>query len=234
MTTRRNLLMGAGCLAAAAGAYALRPRRRLTLLKSGKLADVVPHALDGWSAENADGLVQPKTEGELAATLYSEMVGRVYHQASSGAAVMMLIAYGDTQSDLLQLHRPESCYPAVGFRLVSSVADHLSLPGNGVLPVRKVVAEAASRQENILYWTRLGEYLPDSAAAQREVRLKTAMEGYVPDGALVRFSMVGNDPAQSFNTLEEFVPKLLSAITPSARPALIGTELAKQGWGRSV
>lgn len=228
MIIRRNMIMGAACIAAAGAAYGLRPRRRLTLLADGKIGDIVPATLDDWSAENADGLVQPKTEGELAATLYSEMVGRIYHQASTGKAIMMLIAYGDTQSDLLQLHRPESCYPAVGFRLLSSEPASLPLVGGGTLPVRKVVAEAAARQENILYWTRLGEYLPDSAGEQRKVRLRTAIEGYIPDGALVRFSIVDSDAASSFKVLEGFVQKLLMAVAPKGRPALIGTDLAKQ------
>jgi len=228
MIIRRNMIMGAACIAAAGAAYGLRPRRRLTLLADGKIGDIVPATLDDWSAENADGLVQPRTEGELAATLYSEMVGRIYHQASTGKAIMMLIAYGDTQSDLLQLHRPESCYPAVGFRLLSSEPASLPLVGGGTLPVRKVVAEAAARQENILYWTRLGEYLPDSAGEQRKVRLRTAIEGYIPDGALVRFSIVDSDAASSFKVLEEFVQKLLMAVAPKGRPALIGTDLAKQ------
>lgn len=230
MTTRRNMILGAGCLAAAGAAYGLRPRRRLTLLSGGKLADVVPLTLGDWSAENVDSLVQPKTEGELAATLYSEMIGRIYHEGSTGNAIMMLIAYGDTQSDLLQLHRPESCYPAVGFRLVSSEPARLPLLGGGILPIRKVVAEASSRKENILYWARLGEYLPDSAGEQRKVRLRTAMAGLIPDGALVRFSMIDSNAENSFKTLEKFVPKLLAAIAPKSRAALVGTELAKQVW----
>ncbi|RYD48304.1 MAG: EpsI family protein, partial [Verrucomicrobiaceae bacterium] len=176
---------------------------------------------------NSDALVQPKAEEGLAATLYSEMVGRIYHQASSGEAIMMLIAYGDTQSDLLQMHRPETCYPAVGFNLVSSKAGELSLPGGGKLPVRRVVASTAARQENIIYWTRMGEALPTSSGEQRRARLETAMEGYIPDGALVRFSMVGDDAEKSFATMESFIPKLLQAVPSNKRPGLIGTSLSK-------
>jgi len=227
MIARRDLLIGGACLAAAGAAYALKPRKRLVLLKGEKMADVLPINFGGWSAEQADGLVQPKTEGELAATLYSEMVGRIYHQASTGAAVMMLVAYGDTQSDMLQLHRPESCYPAVGFNLVSSVPGKLSLPGGGDVPIRRVVAAAQGRQENIVYWTRMGEYLPASSGEQRKVRLQTAMEGYVPDGALIRFSIVGDDSEAAFRTLDAFIPELLTSVAAGKRRALIGTRLAE-------
>ena len=226
MIARRDLLIAGACVAAAGGAYALKPRRRLVLL-NGKMADALPLTFADWSAENSDGLVQPKTEGSLASTLYSEMVGRIYHQASTGAAVMMLVAYGDTQSDLLQLHRPESCYPAVGFNLVSSRIAQLKLPGGRAVPVRQVVAAASGRQENIVYWTRMGEFLPASGGEQREVRLKNAMQGYVPDGVLVRFSMVGDDSGQAFDVMNAFVPALLEAVKPDKRKALVGTDLGK-------
>lgn len=226
MIARRDLIIGAACFGAAGSAYALRPRKQLVLLKGGKLADALPLTVGNWSAENSDGLVQPK-EGDLAATLYSEMVSRIYHQASTGAAVMMLVAYGDTQSDLLQLHRPESCYPAVGFSLAKVAASQIPLPGGRELPVRVVVAQAPGRQENILYWTRMGEYLPGTAGEQRKVRLQTAMQGYIPDGALLRFSTVGDDADSAFKLIGGFIQELLSAVPANRRPALLGTELAK-------
>jgi EpsI family protein len=227
MIARRDLLIGAACIAAAGTAYALKPRKRLVLLTGGKMADALPIRFGDWSAEQSDGLVQPKTEGELAALLYSEIVGRIYHQASTGTAVMMLVAYGDTQSDMLQLHRPESCYPAVGFNILSSVPGELVLSGGTVVPVRRVVAAAQGRQENIVYWARMGEYLPASSGEQRKVRLQTAMEGYVPDGALLRFSNVGADSEASFRALDAFVRELLSSVVADKRRALIGTRLAK-------
>lgn len=227
MIARRDLLIGGACVGAAGIAYALKPRNRLVLLKDGKMADALPLSFGDWSAESSDGLVQPNTEGDLAATLYSEMVGRIYHQASTGVAVMMLVAYGDTQSDLLQLHRPESCYPAVGFNIVSSEPGALALAGGARVPVRRVVASAQGRQENIIYWARMGEYLPGSSGEQRQVRLQTAMDGYVPDGALIRFSVVGDDSVAAFKILEGFIPELLTAVAVKQRPALIGTQLSK-------
>lgn len=223
---RRDFLIGGACLAAAGAAYALEPRKRLVLL-AGKMADALPIRVGGWSAENSDGLVQPKTEGELAATLYSEMVGRIYHEADTGEAVMMLVAYGDTQSDLLQLHRPEACYPAVGFNIVSSAQDKLKLPGGAELPVRHVVAAAQGRQENIIYWVRMGEQLPASSGEQRRARLQNAMAGYVPDGVLIRFSSVGADTNAAFGVMNRFIPTLLSAVAADKRQALLGTRLAK-------
>lgn len=226
MIARRDLLIGGACLAAAGSAYALTPRRRQVLLTGAKMADILPITLGDWSAESSDGLVQPSEDG-LAAALYSELIGRIYHNSSTGAAVMMLAAYGDTQSDMLQLHRPEACYPAVGFKIVSTDPTPLALAPGVAVPARQVVATAPGRQENIIYWARLGEFLPNSGSAQRQVRLRTAMNGYVPDGVLVRFSTLGDDANQAFGVLESFIPKLLQAVPREHRKALIGTELAR-------
>ena len=225
MFARRDLLIGIACLATAGSAYALKPRRRLVLLKNSTMADVLPLRFDGWSAEESDGLVQPPAEGTLAANLYSEMVGRIYHEAQTGAAIMLLVAYGDTQSDMLQLHRPEACYPAVGFTLVSSEPGTLKFR-EAAIPVRRVVARMGDRQENIIYWARLGDALPNSSAEQRKARLGTSMEGYIPDGALVRFSVVGADADAAFVVIEDFVRQLLAAVAANQRQALIGTSLA--------
>ena len=228
MLARRDLLIGCACAATAGAAYTMEPRKRLVLLGDHKMADILPLKFDSWSAENSDGLVQPPDEGTLAAQLYSEMVGRIYHQTGTDAAVMMLVAYGDTQSDMLQLHRPEACYPAVGFTLASSRPEVLRISGGVTIPIREVVARLGDRQENIVYWARLGEDLPNSAGEQRKARLEASIRGFIPDGALIRFSSVGADQNADFASIKEFVRKLLMAVAPDQRRALIGTKRARE------
>jgi EpsI family protein len=225
MIRRRDMVLGGLGLAALATAEALRPRHRLVLLKSGSLDKSIPRAFGHWESESAD-LVSPEQAGRLAKTLYSEVVQRSYYDELTKASVMMLIAYGDTQSDLLQLHRPESCYPAVGFSLALSEPARVQISPQGVIPGRRVIATIQDRRENILYWTRLGERLPQSGGDQRTARLENAMEGYVADGALVRISTVG-DSEPSFAVLRRFVPELLAAIPRDKLPALIGTRLSR-------
>lgn len=221
---RRDLLFAGLAVGALGAAEALRPRRKLVLLKSGTIAEAIPQAFGVWEAHAAD-LVSPEQAGRLAKTLYSEIVSRTYVNLDSGAAVMLLAAYGDTQSDLLQLHRPESCYPAVGFTLQS--ARSVTLPiGEAQLPAREVVATIEDRVENIVYWTRMGEELPRTGGEQRDARLSNAIRGFVPDGILVRCSAVG-ESGPSFKVLHSFVPELLRAVSERHQPALIGTSLAQ-------
>lgn len=227
MIARRQLLIAALGLGAAGAAEALRPRRKLKLLRSGTIAQTIPTKFGQWSAEDSSGLVSPEQAGQLARTLYSEIVERTYHSENGDAAVMLLAAYGDTQSDLLQLHRPESCYPAVGFTIMSSTAANLPLGGAALLPARRVVATTADRTENIFYWTRIGETLPQSAADQRGARLANAFHGYVGDGILMRCSAIGA-PEPSFKVLNAFVPQMLEAVGRGQRPALIGSRLTQE------
>lgn len=227
MMNRRNLMLGGACILAAGAAYQLQPRRSLNLLGDRKIDEIIPSTFGGWVGQSDAGLVQPDLEGSLAAKLYSQTSMRIYFNDEKGQAIMMLVAYGGTQSDLLQLHRPEACYPAVGFKIQMSKPALVPLRSGGSLPVRHVIAERAGRREHIVYWARLGEFLPIDAGDQRRARLLMAMDGYVADGALFRFSTVNEDEGQAFRELDEFVVQLTDAVAVDARPALLGTKLAR-------
>ncbi len=222
MIQRRDLIIGGACIAAGAAAYGLKPRRRVSLQGSAKL-DALPRQFDGWTSRDVSDLVAPKTPDSMAARLYDETVGRVYTHATSGTEIMMLLAHGDSQSNDLQVHRPEVCYPAFGFAISRSQAIDLPLPGGVTVPSRRLVATAPGRQENIIYWARLGEFLPTNGAQQRLDRLETSIHGYVADGLLARFSAIGSDPATSFRQVAGFIADLMRAVPSPERASLIGT-----------
>ncbi|WP_397419521.1 exosortase C-terminal domain/associated protein EpsI [Phenylobacterium sp.] len=213
-------------LSALGAAEALRPRSKLKLLKAGgSIEAALPREFGPWVSHEAN-LVNPAQAGRLAQGLYSETVQRAYFNETTGDEVFVLAAYGDTQSDLLQLHRPESCYPAVGFELKMSEATQIPL-GRNRIPGRRVIATMETHSENIIYWTRLGERLPQSAGDQRDARLLNAIDGFVADGILLRCSAIGEAPP-AFALLERFIPQLLSATPRDLRPALVGTDLARR------
>ncbi len=235
MITRRDALVGSACLAAAGASYGLTPRRRVSLLGSNrKLESIVPIAFAEWTSQDVSDLVAPKVEGSLVAKLYNESLGRVYTNSVTGFQVMALLAHGDTQTDDLQLHRPETCYPAFGFTIRSSSVFDLIIHGPVSIPSRRLVADAPERRENIVYWSRLGEYLPISRQQQQVDRMATAFQGNIADGLLSRFSVVDSDTTRAFAVLEGFIPKLVLSVAKSDRAALIGTDRAKQLVAESV
>jgi EpsI family protein len=227
VASRRDTLIGLSCVAASVGAFAATPRRHVALMANGRLESLTPAAFGAWTSRDVSDLVAPKVEGDLVSRLYDHTLERIYTDAVSGAAVMVLLAHGDTQSNELQLHRPEVCYPAFGFEIASSRIQPLLLGPSALLPTRILVAEAPGRRENILYWTRLGEFLPTSENEQRLDRVKTALHGAIADGLLARFSLVADDTASAAASLSGFVAAFIKAVTPDGRAGFVGTELAR-------
>jgi EpsI family protein len=228
------MLIGAVCAAAAATSVAMEPRRRVSLLGRKKMADVVPRAFGVWTSQDVSDLVKPLEPGSLAARLYGEEVARRYVNSATQAEVEVLLAHGDSQTDQLQLHRPEVCYPAVGYAIISSVVAGIPLPGRVTLPVRRLVANSPDRRDHIVYWTRLGEFFPVSDSQQRHDQLKTALGGYIADGLLARFSVAGSDTPSAFGVLQDFIPAMILATAARDRPVLIGTRFAQAMHAASV
>ncbi|MGL4543200.1 MAG: exosortase C-terminal domain/associated protein EpsI, partial [Polymorphobacter sp.] len=140
--------------------------------------------------------------------------------------VMVVMAYGDLQSDALQLHRPEVCYTAVGFQISATSRAAVKLAPGASLPIRELTAESDTRIEPIVYWTRIGDDLPTSGREQRSMKLAQSMRGIIPDGILVRLSTVAEPSRATFESLAEFSRQMLWAMAPADRPALIGRPLA--------
>ena len=73
MIERRDMLIALACAGALATAEGLRPRHKLVRLREGaKLTDIVPARIAGWAVGRGGDIVLPRTEGSLAARLYSE------------------------------------------------------------------------------------------------------------------------------------------------------------------
>jgi len=226
MIARRDLLLGALCLAGAGAGTGLKPRREVPLLKGAKMADIVPVSFGKWVSEDVGDPLAINGEGTLSAKLYNELLVRVYANTETGTSITALMAYGGRQSDELQLHRPEVCYPAFGYNLVRNEPLTLPLAPSVSIPARRLAAEAEDRRESIIYWSRMGEALPQDGNQQRSARLKIAMQGIVPDGLLSRFSIAGGYPEYDWPTIAAFVDELVTAIKPDMRKVLIGTERA--------
>lgn len=228
---RRAFLIGAGCMASAAGATALRPRDRVSLMGDLKLDAAIPLQFAGWSRLETNQIVTPESETSLARQLYSQSIARLYVRGED-EFVMMLIAYGDTQSDTLQLHRPEVCYPAFGMEIVDNRPASIPLAADVAVPGRDLVAMNADRREYVSYWTRIGQALPTTGAEQRAVKLRTAFAGQIPDGVLARFSTIAEEAGPAFLTNRRFVEDLMAALSPAARRVLVG-DVASQAIAKA-
>ena len=226
MINRRAIFAGVACVGAALTARQLKPHHYVSLLKSAKLDGLIPRAFGPWTSEDVGDPLALNGPGTLSSKLYNQLVTRAYSDGR-GAQILMLLAHGERQSDELQLHRPEVCYPAFGYALLRNEPTQIRLGEGVTLPARRLVAKSPNHEESVLYWSRLGEYFPIDSSQQRADRFKNAVAGLIPDGILCRFS-TPDESAKAWAALEQFVHDLIAATTPAGQQVLVGTERTRQ------
>lgn len=217
--SRRSLLLGGLMVSASAAASGLQLRSGGSPPISRPLKGEFPRRIGDWTAAEAGAIVRPAEAGTK--SRYDQEVSSVY-LAPDRPGIMLLVAYGSTQSDTLQVHRPEFCYPAAGFRLMDSRAVTQPVASNSAVPARFFTAIRGERVEQVLYWVRLGEYFPDTWIEQHVSRMKNSIRGLKPDGILVRASVIDRDATRSHALLSDFLKQLAVQSSPVARTALLG------------
>ncbi len=216
--TRRKLLIGLLAAGAATTAALARPRKRLDYLGSDALDDIIPKQIGQWEFATASGLVVPP-EDDFSKSIYSQLLTRVYTNGVN-PPVMLLIAYSSGQTGILQIHRPEVCYPVGGFQLSPITTVPLTV-GQTVVPANRLSATAESITEHILYWTRVGNNMPVSWRDQRIAVAEANLRGVIPDAVLVRVSTRRANAREAQTTLEQFARELVMSLPPGRRSALI-------------
>jgi EpsI family protein len=217
--TRRKFALGLAFASVAGVAAARRPSNNVDYLGKAKLEDVLPVRIGRWTFVSSSGLVVPP-EDQLARALYSQLLTRTYMDPD-GNGIMLLVAQSGSQSGILQIHRPEFCYTAGGYRLTPSVPHPVQLPGRE-LPALSISATREARTEQIVYWTRIGSHLPLSWTQQRIAVAMDNLKGYIPDAVMVRVSTYGNDKPLALAQVDEFIRALLASVKPDIRRVLIG------------
>jgi EpsI family protein len=217
--TRRHMLMGAALTATAAFAFVREPRVTMAPLKTGELEGMIPPRIGQWSFETKSGLVLPPDD-PLSKSLYSDVLTRVY-VSEDRPPVMLLIAYSNTQNGMLQVHRPEVCYPAGGYSLSKTQTKLLDISPGIHIPARFFSAESAWRTEQVMYWTRIGDESPTSWVDQRTAVVRANLKRIIPDGILVRISTVLPDYANAEPVLAEFASTMVRQLPSSGRKLLV-------------
>ena len=219
MLTRRKFALGVAFASVAGVASARQPTKNVDYLGKNKLDKVLPEKLGQWTFVSTSGLVVPP-EDQLARALYSQLLTRVYSD-ESGEPIMLLVAQSATQSGILQIHRPEFCYTAGGYQLSPSAPHSVDLQG-AKLPALSISATRDARTEQIVYWTRIGDHMPQSWPQQRLAVAMDNLRGFIPDAVMVRVSTYGNDREAALAKIDDFIRTLMASVAPNIRRVFVG------------
>ena len=225
-------------LLAFAGAQAWRPHTRLADSHPKVDLDAIfPKTFADWTVDDRMPvqLVSPDVAARLN-EIYNQTLSRSYVNLK-GERIMLSVAYGGDQSDATRAHRPEVCYPAQGFQILSSSTGSLPL-ADASIRVRRLVAQQGGRNEPITYWIVVGNKITITSTEQKLAQLSYSTRGVIPDGMLVRVSMIDPTPAHSYAVQTDFVRSLYAAVAPQSRGQMFGaalapaeTQAAKRGGG---
>jgi len=190
-----------------------RPKIDLELLIPSKFGD--------WRElkQSSAHIINPQ-EAEMLTKLYSQTLSRTYINAS-GEVIMLSIAYGENQSDAVQLHYPEVCYPAQGFQVTSNVKGQLTA-GQHTIPVRRLTTVLGQRFEPVTYWTTLGDQVVQGGMNTKIAQMRYGFNGQIPDGLLFRVSSITRDSKAGHALQSAFATQLIEALAPEKRQRIIG------------
>ncbi|RTL36505.1 MAG: EpsI family protein [Burkholderiales bacterium] len=190
-----------------------------------ELETLFPKAFGDWRLDPnlPVSIVSPDVEAMLK-SLYAQTLSRTY-VGPSGERIMLSIAYGGDQSDATRAHRPDVCYPAQGFDILS--AEYTSIDvGGAQLPVRHMLAKLGQRYEPVTFWFIVGERVAVSGQQQKFAQLSYGLRGLIPDGMLVRVSSINPDADAGYRDQARFIADMRAAMPHPSRVRVFGSSLA--------
>jgi len=220
----RSLALAGVMVASAIGAKVLTPTAHLAQLAGPlPLEQVVPTSFGDWVLEPERGgaVINPET-ARLLKQIYSQTLSRTYVNGH-GERIMLSIAYGGDQTDTMQVHYPEVCYPAQGFMLLSAVEGTLRT-AHRTLAVKRLETNLSNqRYEPVTYWTTVGQIVVTGGMPKKLAEMRYGLlQGVVPDGLLFRVSSIDTDTARAFQLQDRFVRDLEPHLASAAAARLMG------------
>lgn len=191
------------------------------------LARIVPLRFAGWRAmDGGPEAVSPYSQDLIgnSGIQYNDVLTRTYRDGA-GRSVMLVLAYKRHMEQENKVHRPEICYVAQGYKLADQRRGDAAIAGR-TIPVAYFLGRGVRRDEQVAYWIRSGQEVVSNGWGLRLSILRAALHGVVPDGLLVRASMIvptgeAGDP-RARATLTAFLAALVDALPDKDRRLLEG------------
>ncbi|WP_298833590.1 exosortase C-terminal domain/associated protein EpsI [uncultured Piscinibacter sp.] len=186
-----------------------------------ELDRVFPDRIGDWQVDReAAAFVRAADRRGRQTGLFDQVLERTFIDPS-GRRVMLSVAYLGSQSSDMQLHRPEVCYRAGGFRVGGLHAARLEIGGR-MLPVTRLMAEMPGRPEPITYWTIVDGEVGSATQPSWWERLKRAARRRETNGVLVRISSIDRVADRAFKLHGEFAAELARGMSGTGRQLVLG------------
>lgn len=221
--SRRRALAALGLMAGAAVmAHVGKPSRKLA--DQGErmdLAAVFPESFGDWRVDTSMPVVlpAPDVQAKLNA-IYNQVLSRTYVDPH-GYRMMLSVAYGGDQSDGMNIHLPEVCYPSQGFEVLAKQVGSVAAAGRQVA-VHRLVTRLGGRIEPVTYWITIGDQVAPSRTQQKLVQIRYGLRGQIPDGMLVRVSSIDADTEQAMSRQAQFIHELAAQVPEAYRTRVVG------------
>jgi EpsI family protein len=217
-------------MSALAGGHAMKPTRHMAEERPRMDLEVAfPKAFGDWQVDTSIPvqLIAPDLQAFLD-KIYNQTLSRTYINRTTGDRIMLSVAYGGDQTDATRAHRPEVCYPAQGFEILSNTTSAVNVRGHE-LPVRQLVARQGPRVEPISYWIIVGDLITLSGTEQKLAQLRYAAQGLIAEGMLVRVSNIGPDAQKGYALHQDFIRQMAQGLGADVAPRIVGPVAAPQG-----
>lgn len=183
---------------------------------------LVPTRFGDWERlPDAGGRVVSPTQEEYLLSLYSEIYAHSFVHKPTGRVLMLSIAYGRDQTNDSQIHTPEACYPAQGFRTEKREPHDVMTDFGAIRSVRMMTSMGAQRKEPLTFFIRVGDKVARGSKERNLQRLAMAVRGYRIDGMLLRVSEITRNESP-FALQDQFINDLLRNVDAEGRKRFIG------------
>lgn len=193
--------------------------------KSIDFEHLIPKKFSKWQLDEdgEDLLVDPEVKQTLE-SVYSQTVSRTYIN-DNGQRVMLSIAYGGDQEEVMQVHKPEVCYTAQGFSVTQKGTTAIKTD-KGTVSANLLLAKQAERIESVTYWITIGKSIALNGLQWRWERIKYGLTGELPDGLLFRVSSLGLNTRMQYELHKLFIRDLMSGLSMIEAQHLTGQSVS--------
>lgn len=184
---------------------------------------LVPLAFGDWEAlKYKPAVVVNPVQEENLMRLYTETYAQGFIHKPTGRVILLSIAYGRDQTNDSQVHVPDACYPAQGFKIYANEQHDIPTAFGPIAGVRLLTKLGETRTEPLTYFVRVGDAVARGSKERNLRRLSMAIRGYRIDGMLFRVSEITTQTDTSYQLQDQFTADLLKALPPAARERFIG------------